>query len=169
METGEFCANIVTAGVADLLERADSLSPSPAGGVQVARGAVDVAEVIEGDCLVEEVGKLPIQLKGAFIAADRLTVVAELVMDVAQAVPGGGLPVAFSGLLAAGQGAFAVADGLPVVPEQSVAVTDIIQARDLEAQVAGGPGQLQGRRSMAEHVGVALLLFRDPGQDPVGS
>src|SRR5215831_19524831 len=131
VETAKFGADLLAAGVADLIERAYCLSPGPARGVHVADAAMDIAEVIEGARFVKSVGKLPAQVKGAFIAGDGAPVAAEPVMDVAQAVPGGGLPIAFSGFLAAGQGTFAVADGLPVVPEQGVAVTDIIQARDL--------------------------------------
>src|SRR5262252_1875767 len=124
VETAKLGADLLAAGVADLIERAHCLSPGPVRGVHVADAAMDVAEVIEGARFVKSVGKLPAQAEGAFIAGDGAPVAAELVMDVAQAVPGGGLPIAFSGFLAAGQGMFAVAEGLPVVPEQGVAVTD---------------------------------------------
>jgi hypothetical protein len=49
VETAELGADLLGAGAADLVERADRLTPCPAGGVRVARAAVDVAEVIEGD------------------------------------------------------------------------------------------------------------------------
>jgi PucR family transcriptional regulator, purine catabolism regulatory protein len=70
VETTELGADLHGAGVADLAEHAQRLSPCPAGGVHVARAAVDVAQVIEGARLVEPVGKLPAQLEGAFIAGD---------------------------------------------------------------------------------------------------
>ena len=92
----ELGTDLVAVGMVDLLEDAQRQRPRPAGRTDVARAAVDVAEVVQRDGLVVAVGALPAQLDRPLVAGDGLLVVAQLVMDVAKAVPdrllGAGLP-----------------------------------------------------------------------------
>src|SRR5215469_8863755 len=71
----ELEANLVAVGMVDLAEDAPGMFPCLPGGALLARGVMDIAEVIERDSLVVPVGTLPAQVDGPLVAGDRLLMV----------------------------------------------------------------------------------------------
>lgn len=87
----ELGADLIAAGVVDLLEDPQGPAPGRAGCGGIAGAEVDVAEVVKCVGLVETVA-VPGEVKGPFVACDGFPEVTAMVMDVAEAVPDGTLP-----------------------------------------------------------------------------
>jgi len=66
----EFGADVVAVGMIDLVEYAQGMCPCPPGRTDVARTAVNVAEVIGCRSFVVPVGKLAAEIDGPLVARD---------------------------------------------------------------------------------------------------
>jgi hypothetical protein len=101
--------------VTEAVEQGEPLSPCDAGRLEIARGAMGVAEMGEGDGFLAPVAELPEQVECVLVAGDGLGVVAKVLVGEAEAVPRQGLPWAVAELLVPAQGFLAEGEGALVV------------------------------------------------------
>src|SRR5215469_13216654 len=139
----------------DFQEDAQGIGPRLAGGGNVARVVVCVAEGAERIGLVEPVTEYPGEFQRTLITLDGLPEVAKSLVDVAEAMPGSGLPgesAGFAEFPDLAQRAFAVGDGLLIVAEHGVGVTNVVERPRLEQPVACRPVQLVSSLSVIQRI-----------------
>src|SRR5439155_19407527 len=159
---------VVGVGVVEPVEDVQGLPPRVAGGPDVARGVVGVAEVGEGGGLVLAAAEVPELAEGVRVAGDGLSVVAEVVVGVSEAVPRVGLPVLVVEFLVQGEGLPAVDEGLFVVAEHGLVPADVVEGGGLAAPVVDGPIQVQGFSVVVECLGQVALPVPEVAEGAVG-
>ena len=165
----QLAANLAGVGVAQVVEDGQGLLPGLAGGVVLPGGVLGVAEVGESAGLADPVAEFGQQFNGVTVAADRLCVLAEVMVSVTEAVPGGRLAVAVAEFTVQGESLTTALQGQLVVTEQSVMPAGGVKGQGHAAALADGLEQDQGPLVVHERLGVAALLVRHPAEGLVGA
>src|SRR5262245_25218998 len=155
----------------DLVEDAQGVGPRPAGGDDVSRAVMNVAERAERIGLVEPVTECPAEVQRTLITVEGPSAVAQSLVNVAETVPGSGLPGKRTGATEfpdLGQRAFAAGDGLPIVTELGVGVANVVERPRFEQPVACRPVQLESSLGVPQRFGRAFGTLRHPLEPHLG-